>query len=91
MIKRGVFDGDLMVVKIQNTAAVGDVVIARVNKEEATAKILAYENGKYYLKAANDARDKKGKLIYNDIYPDGEWDIIGVVDHVIHSPMKEVL
>ena len=91
MIKRGIFDGDLMVVRVQNTATVGDVVIARVNDEEATAKILASKNGKFYLKPANDARDKNGEPIYNDIYPEGEWDIIGVVDHVIHSPIREVI
>ena len=91
MIKRGIFDGDLMVVKVQDTANVGDVVIARVNNEEATAKVLAFKNDRYYLKPANDARNKSGELIYKDIYPDDEWDIIGVVDHVIHSPIREVI
>ena len=46
MIKRGIFDGDLMVVKLQKSANVGEVVIARVNNEEATAKVLAKKNGK---------------------------------------------
>lgn len=91
MIKRGIFDGDLMVVKVQDTANVGDVVIARVNCEEATAKVLAFKNDRYYLKPANDARDKSGEPIYKDIYPEGEWDIIGIVDHVIHSPIREVI
>ena len=91
MIKRGIFDGDLMVVKVQNTANVGDVVIARVNDEEATAKVLAFSRGKYFLKPANDDVDKNGKRLYQDIYPKGEWEIIGIVDNIIHSPSKEVL
>ena len=90
MIKRGIFDGDLMVVRMQNTANIGDVVIARVNNEDATAKVLAYESGKYYLKPANDEVDDKGNRIYNDIHPTGDWEIIGIVDNVIHSPKKEV-
>ena len=91
MIKRGIFDGDLMVVKVQNTAEVGDVVIARVNNEEATAKVLARARGKYYLKPANDEVDKYGERLYQDIHPKGEWEILGIVDNVIHSPKREVL
>ena len=86
MIKRGIFNGDLMVVKVQNTANIGDVVIARINQDEFTAKVLAYGQGKYYLEPANDEVDESGKPIYRDIHPDGEWDILGVVDHVIHAP-----
>ena len=86
MIKRGIFDGDLMVVKVQNTAEVGEVVIARLNQEEVTAKVLAFADGRHYLEPANDEVDENGKPIYRDIHPDGEWDILGVVDHVIHAP-----
>ena len=89
MIKRGIFDGDLMVVRVQNTANVGEVVIARVNNDEATAKVLAKSGGKYYLKPANDEIDEDGNLIYKDIHPNGQWEILGVVDNVIHSPTKE--
>jgi len=91
MIKRGIFDGDWLVVCVQNTANVGDVVIARVNNEEATAKVLACKRGKYYLKPANDEVDEKGEPLYKDIHPKGDWEIVGVVDNVIHSPKKEVL
>ena len=90
MIRRGIFDGDLMVVRMQNTANIGEVVIARVNDEDATAKVLAYESGKYYLKPANDEVDDEGNRIYNDIHPTSDWEIIGVVDNVIHSPTREV-
>ncbi len=91
MIKRGIFDGDLMVVRTQNTAKIGEVVIARVNNEDATAKVLACKNGKYYLAPANDEVDEDGKPFYRDIHPKGSWEILGVVDHVIHSPSKDVL
>ena len=91
MIKRGIFDGDLMVVRVQNTAKVGEVVIARVNNEDATAKVLARaRGGKYYLKPANDETDENGEPIYRDIHPVGDWEILGVVDNVIHSPKKDV-
>ena len=91
MIKRGIFDGDLMVVRVQNTANVGEVVIARVNNEDATAKVLARKRGKYYLEAANDSEDENGKRLYPDIHPVGDWEILGVVDNVIHSPTRQVL
>ena len=90
MIKRGIFDGDLMIVRLQPEANVGDVVIARVNDEEATAKILAKRGNRFYLKPANDEVDEDGNPIYRDIYPKGKWDIVGVVDNVIHRPNKEV-
>jgi hypothetical protein len=43
------------------------------------------------LKAANDTLDKNGERVYRDIYPEGDWDILGVVDNVIHAPLKNVL
>lgn len=91
MIKRGIFNGDLMVVRLQNTADVGEVVVARINNEDATAKVLAKKNGKFYLEPANDEEDEDGERIYKNIYPKGDWEIVGVVDHVIHSVRKDVL
>lgn len=91
MIKRGIFDGDLMVVRAQPNADVGEVVIARIDNEEATAKVLARANGKYYLKPANDEVDANGNRIYKDIHPKGNWEIIGVVDNVIHCPDTDVI
>ena len=90
MLNCGIRDGDLMVFRPTDSAQVGNIVIARVNNDEATAKILAMENGRYYLKAANDALDENGERIYKDIFPIGEWDIIGIVDNVIHKLYKGV-
>lgn len=90
MINCGIFNGDLMVVRVQSTANIGDIVVARVNGEDATAKVLAQKDGQYYLKPANDEIDAKGNRKYKDIYPEGEWDIIGVVDNVIHAPRVDI-
>ena len=57
----------------------------------STAKVLARKRGKYYLEAANDSEDENGKRLYPDIHPVGDWEILGVVDNVIHSPTREVL
>lgn len=90
MVGRGIFDGDLMVVRKQNNAEVGEVVIARIDGDDATAKVLAKSrSGEYYLKPANNALDENGKRIYKDIRPHGVWEIMGVVDNVIHKPDKE--
>ena len=60
MVNRGIADGDLLVVRAKSNADPGDIVIARVNGEEATAKILMKENGKVFLRAANDEVDENG-------------------------------
>ena len=38
----------------------------------------------------NDETDENGEPIYKDIHPVGDWEILGVVDNVIHSPKKDV-
>ena len=38
----------------------------------------------------NDETDENGEPIYRDIHPVGDWEILGVVDNVIHSPKKDV-
>lgn len=90
MVKRGINDGDTMIVRLQDTADVGNVIIARVNGEEATAKILAKNGNRFYLQPANDELDEDGQPLYRDIYPEGDWDIIGVVEGVYHNPNKTV-
>lgn len=86
MIKRGIFDGDLLVVRKQPTAELGDTVIAMLEGGESTCKILDEKNGRYYLRAANDELNEKGKRKY-DVYPKSDWSIFGVVDYVIHAPV----
>ena len=83
MIEEGIRSGDLMFVRQQNYAEPGDIVIARVNGDEATAKYYMQENGKTFLRAANNSLKADGSKAYPDIYPEGDWDIIGVVDNVL--------
>lgn len=89
MIKRGIFDGDLLVVNRQQDAEYGQTVIALLEGGETTCKIFAKcKNGKPYLRAANDEVNHSGRRIY-DVYPSGDWRIFGVVDYVIHAPVRE--
>ncbi len=86
MIDRGIFAGDLLVVRRQDTARFGEIILAMTAEGETTCKIYARKGGKPYLKAANEKATKEDGSPYYDIYPEGEWQILGVVDHVIHTP-----
>jgi repressor LexA len=52
MVEAGILPGDIVVVREQSTASVGDIIVALVD-EEATVKRLARRNGKLYLEPAN--------------------------------------
>lgn len=83
MVEEGIKPGDLMFIRQQNYADPGDIVIARMNGDEATAKYYMQENGKTFLRAANSSLKADGSKAYPDIYPESDWDIIGVVDNVL--------
>ena len=53
MINAGVLDGDQVLVKQQNTAENGDMVVALVD-DSATVKTFYKENGYYRLQPEND-------------------------------------
>lgn len=53
MINAGIFDGDLVMVKKQETASNGDIVVALLN-DSATIKTFYKENGYYRLQPEND-------------------------------------
>ena len=75
MINAAILDGDLVVVRPQQTADDGQIVVARIG-EEATVKRLRRRNGAVWLMPENDA--------YAPI--DGtEAEIIGLVKGVIRS------
>ena len=82
MIGKGIYDGDIIVAKRQNTAELGQVVVALID-DEATAKIFIPKKNKFVLKAANDSTDEEGNRCYPDIVID-HCEILGVVDNVIH-------
>lgn len=55
MIQIGIQDGDTLLVRPQDTADPGDIVVARLNGEEYTIKRLAKKGGRYVLEPANPA------------------------------------
>ena len=76
MKNAGIFHEDLVVVRSQNSADVGDIVVALMGGE-ATVKRLADKSGQRYLKAENPE--------FSDIYPQGEWAIQGKVVSLVRE------
>ena len=75
MIEAGILDGDKVVVRPQQTADDGQIVVARIG-DEATVKRLRRRNGEIWLLPENDA--------YQPI--DGtEAEIIGIVKAVVRE------
>ena len=54
MIDDGILDGDMVVVRRQETARDGEIVVARI-EDEATVKRIYREDGRIRLQPANDA------------------------------------
>lgn len=54
MIEAGIFDGDIIVVRQQNTAENGEIVVAMV-EDEATLKRIFYEEGHVRLQPENSS------------------------------------
>lgn len=73
MIGAGINDGDLVLIKVQETANVGEIIVALVDNE-VTLKRLAYDGITYYLHPEN----KRMK----DIYPES-IEIQGIAVKVI--------
>ena len=55
MIEAGIFEGDIVVVRRQDTADTGDIVVALIEDHEATLKRLRRKGGAIALEAANPA------------------------------------
>ncbi len=56
MINAGIFDGDMILIRQQNTAENGDMVVALV-EDSATVKTFYKEDGYYRLQPENDAME----------------------------------
>ena len=56
MINAGIFDGDYIMVRQQNVASNGDMIVALVD-DSATVKTFYKENGHYRLQPENDSMD----------------------------------
>jgi repressor LexA len=73
MIDAGIHEGDIVIIKRQNSANNGDIIVALVEKEEATLKRLRKKGAAVALEAANpkyetrifgpDQVDIQGKLV----------------------------
>ncbi|GLQ57803.1 transcriptional repressor LexA [Devosia nitrariae] len=59
MIEAGIFDGDTVLIKKQDTAGTGDIVVALVDDEEATLKRLRRRGNSIALEAANPAYETR--------------------------------
>ncbi len=57
MINAGILDGDIVIVKRVNYAENGDIVVAFIDREEATVKTFYKEKGHYRLQPENDTMD----------------------------------
>ena len=53
MIEAGIFEGDVVVIRRQDTAETGDIVVALIEDSEATLKRLRRKGGAIALEAAN--------------------------------------
>jgi repressor LexA len=59
MIDAGIFDEDLVVIRKQDTAETGDIVVALIDEEEATLKRLRKKGNSIALEAANAAYETR--------------------------------
>lgn len=55
MIDDGIFDGDTVIIKEQNTANNGETIVAIINKNEATLKKIYWEKNRIKLQPANQS------------------------------------
>src|SRR5436190_1662557 len=59
MIEAGILDGDLVVVKKQETANTGDIIVALIDDEEATLKRFRRRGSSIALEAANPSYETR--------------------------------
>ncbi|SEO54393.1 repressor LexA [Methylobacterium sp. ap11] len=59
MIEAGILDGDLVVIRRQETANTGDIIVALIDDEEATLKRLRRRGSSIALEAANPAYETR--------------------------------
>ncbi len=59
MVEAGILDGDLAVIRKQNSADTGDIVVALIDDEEATLKRFRRRGSSIALEAANPAYETR--------------------------------
>ena len=74
MIDAHIQDGDFVVIRPQQTARNGDIVVAQVEENAVTLKRFFKENGKVRLQPANE---QYAPMFYDDVRVQGK--LIGVI------------
>jgi len=59
MVEAGILDGDTVVIRKQDTATTGDIIVALIDDEEATLKRLRRRGSSIALEAANPAYETR--------------------------------
>jgi repressor LexA len=59
MVEAGILDGDLVVIKKQDTANTGDIIVALIDDEEATLKRFRRRGSSIALEAANPSYETR--------------------------------
>ena len=78
MINKGIMDNDIAIIEKRNSAENGKIVVALIRKEEATLKILSYNEKKIILEPAN-------KNYRSQIYTQNEVEIQGILVGIIRK------
>ena len=78
MINKGIMDNDIAIIEKRNSAENGKIVVALIRKEEATLKILSYNEKKIILEPAN-------KNYKSQIYAQNEVEIQGILVGIIRK------
>lgn len=76
MIRAGIYDGDLVVIRKAQTASVGQIVVAIDDEGQTTLKRLAHDGQRYYLHPENPA--------FDDIYPN-ELRVQGIAELMLRD------
>ncbi|MFA6503085.1 MAG: transcriptional repressor LexA [Candidatus Paceibacterota bacterium] len=87
MIDEDIYDGDVIVVKQQNTARNGDTVVALIDNEGATVKKFYKEKRQIRLQPANDSFEPIIIKRYQDLKIQGV--VIDVIKHTDEGRLEE--
>ena len=78
MINKGIFDGDYAIIEYTEVAENGEIVVALVNNEEVTLKILEKKNNQIKLIPANNSYE-------TNIYDPGKIKIQGKLKTILRN------
>lgn len=79
MIEAGILNGDYVIIRQQQTANNGDIVVAMTEEDEATVKRFFKENGYFRLQPENSSMEP---IVLRDVSILGK--VIGLYRNVIH-------